>query len=71
MIHLISGAGGLGKEGLMTDTSVIRMDLSTVNKKFKDEKHETVEQVLDDVQLIRDNCKTYNPEERELDHSVA
>ncbi len=36
------------------------MDLSTVNNKLKDEKYNSVEEVLDDIQLIWDNCKTYN-----------
>ena len=37
------------------------MDLGTVNQKLKDDQYEIVEDVLDDIQLIWDNCKTYNP----------
>lgn len=38
------------------------MDLGTVNQKLREDRYETVEQVLDDIQLIWDNCKTYNPQ---------
>ena len=37
------------------------MDLGTVNQKLKDGRYENVEDVFDDIQLIWDNCKTYNP----------
>lgn len=37
------------------------MDLGTVNNKFKDKKYKTVEAVLNEIQLIWDNCKLYNP----------
>ena len=37
------------------------MDLGTVNQKLKDERYQAVEDVFDDIQLIWDNCKTYNP----------
>ena len=36
------------------------MDLGTVKKKLINNKYETVEAVLDDMQLIWDNCKSYN-----------
>jgi histone acetyltransferase len=36
------------------------MDLGTVKKKLINNKYDIVEAVLDDVQLIWDNCKTYN-----------
>lgn len=36
------------------------MDLSAVNRKLREEKYRTVEEVLDDLQLIWDNCKLYN-----------
>lgn len=36
------------------------MDLSTIDKKFKDGKYKYVEDFLDDVQLIWDNCKLFN-----------
>ena len=36
------------------------MDLGTVRKKLMNNKYETIEAVLDDIQLIWDNCKTYN-----------
>ena len=38
------------------------MDLTTVSKRFKEEKYSKVEEALDDLQLIWDNCKAYNPE---------
>lgn len=37
------------------------MDLSTVNKKFNQGKYPTIESICDDLQLIWDNCKIYNP----------
>ena len=46
------------------------MDLSTVNKKFKEDRYDYIEEVLDDMQLIWDNCKKYNPEASWI-HSVA
>ena len=36
------------------------MDLNTISRKLKDGKYQTVENVLDDIQLIFDNCKVYN-----------
>jgi bromodomain-containing factor 1 len=36
------------------------MDLSTINTKIKDKRYKTVESVLNDIQLIWDNCKLYN-----------
>lgn len=36
------------------------MDLSTINKKLREDRYHTVEEVLDDIQLIWDNCKLYN-----------
>ena len=36
------------------------MDLGTANQKLKTEKYRFVEEALDDIQLIWDNCKTYN-----------
>lgn len=36
------------------------MDLSTINRKLREDKYRTVEEVLDDIQLIWDNCKSYN-----------
>jgi hypothetical protein len=36
------------------------MDLNTINRKLREEKYRTVENVLDDIQLIFDNCKVYN-----------
>ena len=36
------------------------MDLGTVDMKLKDDRYEIVEEVLDDIQLVWDNCKTYN-----------
>ena len=36
------------------------MDLGTVSNKLKDNRYDHVEEVFDDLQLIWDNCKTYN-----------
>jgi Transcription factor involved in chromatin remodeling, contains bromodomain len=38
------------------------MDLGTVRKNLKANKYKYVEEVLADIQLIWDNCKTYNAE---------
>ncbi len=46
------------------------MDLSTVSKKFKEDRYSKIEDVLDDIQLIWDNCKTYNPDNSWI-HSIA
>lgn len=35
-------------------------DLGTVSQKLKDDKYRCVEQFLDQLQLVWDNCKTYN-----------
>ena len=58
--------------GLTDYLDVIKypMDLSTVNKKFKEDRYDYIEEVLDDMQLIWDNCKKYNPEASWI-HSVA
>lgn len=48
----------------LTDYPVVvkhPMDLSTVNKKFTQNKYQSIEAICDDLQLIWDNCKTYNP----------
>jgi hypothetical protein len=36
------------------------MDLGTIIKKVQASKYRLVEECLDDIQLIWDNCKTYN-----------
>jgi hypothetical protein len=46
------------------------MDLSTVMRKLKEERYTRVEDGLDDLQLIWDNCKAYNPDNSWI-HSVA
>jgi hypothetical protein len=58
--------------GLSDYPNIIKypMDLSTLSKKFKEEKYSKVEEVLDDIQLIWDNCKTYNPDNSWI-HSIA
>ena len=58
--------------GLSDYPSVVKypMDLSTVLRKFREEKHQNVEEVLDDIQLIWDNCKSYNPDTSWI-HSLA
>jgi bromodomain-containing factor 1 len=37
------------------------MDLSTISRKLREQRYRLVEEVLDDFQLIWDNCKCYNP----------
>jgi hypothetical protein len=37
------------------------MDLSTIHRKLREQRYRLVEEVLDDFQLIWDNCKCYNP----------
>lgn len=37
------------------------MDLGTIVKKINEEKYMYVEEILDDIQLVWDNCKLYNP----------
>lgn len=37
------------------------MDLGTVSNKLRENRYENVEEVFDDLQLIWDNCKMYNP----------
>ena len=71
MIPMISDSQSIGKVsynliagmGLLDYGFLIKnpMDLGTVIQKMKDDRYETVEDVLDDIQLIWDNCKTYNP----------
>ena len=41
------------------------MDLGTIQTKLKDKekKYKTVEHALNDIQLVWDNCKLYNPRE--------
>ena len=39
------------------------MDLGTAGEKLRLEKYRYVEEALDDIQLIWDNCKTYNQPE--------
>ena len=46
------------------------MDLGTIKKKLINNKYETVEGVIDDIQLIWDNCKVYN-EVSSWIHSIA
>jgi hypothetical protein len=50
--------------GLVDYPQIIKnpMDLSTVLKKLKNSKYKYIIEVLDDIQLIWDNCKTYNTE---------
>lgn len=36
------------------------MDLGTANEKLRTEKYRYVEEALDDIQLVWDNCKNYN-----------
>jgi len=50
--------------GLLDYIQIIKrpMDLSTAMKKLKNMKYRFIIEVLDDIQLIWDNCKTYNTE---------
>ena len=50
--------------GLLDYPQIIKkpMDLDTVKKNLKNNKYKLVEDVLNDMQLIWDNCKTYNAE---------
>jgi hypothetical protein len=36
------------------------MDLGTVSSKLQGEHYRFVEEILDDIQLVWDNCKMYN-----------
>jgi hypothetical protein len=58
--------------GLTDYTFIIKnpMDLGSVDEKLKDYKYKYVEEALDDIQLIWDNCKTYNPDNSWI-HSIA
>lgn len=58
--------------GLTDYPAVIKhpMDLSTVLRKLKEERYQRLEEVLDDLQMIWDNCKTYNPNNSWI-HSIA
>ena len=38
------------------------MDLGTLKKNLKNNKYKTVEEALNDIQLIWGNCKAYNAE---------
>ena len=48
--------------GLLDYPTLIKkpMDLGTVNSKLNDGQYLYVEDMIDDIQLIWDNCKTYN-----------
>jgi hypothetical protein len=59
--------------GLTDYTFIIKnpMDLGSVDEKLKDYKYKYVEEALDDIQLIWDNCKTYNQPETVLEISLS
>ena len=48
--------------GLLDYLQIIKtpMDLSTIRKKIKQEKYSTIEEVIEDIVLIWDNCRAYN-----------
>lgn len=50
--------------GLVDYPQIIKnpMDLGTIKKKFKESKYRYVEEILNDIQLIWDNCKSFNAE---------
>jgi hypothetical protein len=54
--------------GLVDYPQIIKtpMDLSTVLNKLKTSKYKFIIEVLDEIQLIWDNCKTYNAEGSEI-----
>ncbi len=58
--------------GLSDYKSIVKrmMDLGTVRKNIKADAYEYLEDVLDDIQLIWDNCKLYNIEASFI-HKVA
>jgi hypothetical protein len=37
------------------------MDLGTITDLLRNDQYRYVEEALDDLQLVWDNCKTYNP----------
>jgi len=50
--------------GLIDYPQIVKhpMDLGSVKKNFRSNKYKFVEEVLNDLQLIWDNCKLYNAE---------
>lgn len=50
--------------GLMDYPNVVKypMDLGTVRDRLRDNEYVNVEECLDDIQLVWDNCKNYNAE---------
>jgi len=50
--------------GLVDYPQIVKhpMDLGTVKKNFRANKYKLVEEVLNDLQLVWDNCKLYNAE---------
>lgn len=48
--------------GLTDYTFIIKnpMDLGTISDKLANDKYRHIEEALDDLQLVWDNCKTYN-----------
>ncbi len=52
------------KLGLYDYRSIIKnpMSISLINKKFNSNKYSSIDEIIDDVKLIWDNCRTYNRE---------
>ncbi len=48
--------------GLIDYPQIIKkpMDISTIRKKIKQDKYSTIEEVIEDLNLIWDNCRAYN-----------
>lgn len=48
--------------GLIDYPQIVKkpMDLSTIRKKIKQDKYSTIEEVIEDLNLIWDNCRLYN-----------
>ncbi|OMJ80250.1 hypothetical protein SteCoe_19507 [Stentor coeruleus] len=53
------------KLGIPSYRKIIKnpMDICTIRTKIKNSKYETIEDTLKDIQLIWDNCRTFNKEE--------
>lgn len=47
------------------------MDLGTASEKLRSDKYRFVEEALDDIQLVWDNCKNYNHPETVLNHPFS
>ena len=46
------------------------IDLGTINEKLKNNSYETIQEFLNDVQLVWDNCHMYNPHINQINQSA-